>query len=83
MEPLLKDLDTFDLSIKDKFCEPYRIMTIQYNFTSERGQPLYMYNSEITPKVASPRVVTVYLRISNSTLESFSDFSNYNIAKWS
>ena len=52
MEPLLKETpnkghNTFDLSIKDKFCDPYK--TWEYNFTSERGQPLY--NSKIMPKL--------------------------------
>ena len=35
VEPLLKDTpnkghNTFDLSIKDKFCSPYRTMAIQF-----------------------------------------------------
>ena len=35
VEPLLKDTpnkghNTFDLSIKDKFCGPYRTMAIQF-----------------------------------------------------
>ena len=50
VEPLLKDPlnkghDTFELSIKDKFCGPYRTMTIQFTF--ERG-----YNLCITVKLA-------------------------------
>ena len=57
VEPLLKDTpnkghNTFDLSIKDKFCGPW-----QYNFTSERGQPLY--NSKIMPKIAGPKVSVI------------------------
>ena len=58
VEPLLKDPlnnghTTFDLSIKDKLCDPYRTVNT-CNFTSERGQP--MYNSEIIPKLAGPKV---------------------------
>ena len=59
VEPLLKDTpnkghNTFDLSIKDKFCGPYRIMAIQFY---PEGQPLY--NRKIMPKITGPKVSVI------------------------
>ena len=48
-----------DLSIKDKFCGPYRPW--QYNFTSERGKPLY--NSKIIAKIAAWSRSVRYLEV--------------------
>ena len=60
VKPLLKDTpnkghNTFNLSIMDKFYVP--IGPWQYNFTSERGQPLY--NSKIRPKIVGPQVSVI------------------------
>ena len=54
VDPLLNDTlnkghNTFNLSIKDKFCGSFRTMEIQFYLLIKRGQPLY--NSIIVPKL--------------------------------
>ena len=55
VEPLLKDTIHLTSLLRTNVVVP--IGPWQYNFTSERGQPLY--NSKIMPKIAGPKVSVI------------------------
>ena len=65
VEPLLKDTpnkghNTFDLSIKDKFCGPYRIMAIQFYPEDNLSITGKLCQKLLVPKCPLFRGSTVY-----------------------
>ena len=57
--PLNKGYNTFDLSIKGKFCGPYRTMVIQFYLLKRKASV-----SKIVPKLVGPKIHIHYLEIS-------------------
>ena len=52
---LNKGHSTSDISIKEEFCDPYRTITIPFYIPlKEDNLDIYLYNSKIIPKLASP-----------------------------
>ena len=67
----------FDLSIKNKFCDPYKTMTIQFYLWKR------VYDNKILPNFASPKmfiirdsIVSTYKSMNKTTKEIFTTCIN-------